>query len=698
MIEGITDNCSTAGPPSGSLGRQFDGLVHPLASPSIASGTRTTSYDATAMCGTDWDMTRTAAFFDLDRTLLAGASGPVFAEAFAQLGVPTPHIPGQDLLFRFFDLVGESYLVMQLAKRASSRAKGLRRDDVARVAEWAADVLLPKVQPYAPALLRSHRESGDLLVLATTSPYDLVAPLAKRLGFDAVVATRYEALEGAYTGDLDGGFVWGPGKLAAVTAWAHENDVDLDASAAYSDSVFDAPLLGAVGRPTAVNPDYRLRALALVRRWPVRSLDTPDGVPSVNGIEPFDLFRQFTRPEFFPGVRFAFGGVEHLPRNGPAIIATNHRSYFDPLVISLAIAKAGRNARFLGKKEVFDAPVVGQLARAMGGIRVDRGTGSDAPIRAAAERLEAGECVVILPQGTIPRGEEFFEPILRGRTGVARLAALFPDIPVIPGGVWGTEQVWPRSAKVPNLWQVTDPRHVSVTFGPAVTGLSRTASSEASIRDDTERVMAAIMATLPPEAHVPRKASAEELAKTTPDGRMPSASKGPRTTRAGRGRAKPQSIVVKDVKKAGRGETDLHSIAGKDRPKAKRTPAKRKVVTRARAKAPLEATSTVPQPVKQPAQHPDKSVKKARNSSASPIATPVAAITLPAPASASPTTTNYASAALLAADETKPKRAEKSPKKSKQKKEPARSESVVHDGARRTAPTRRLGGTLAERA
>ena len=115
-------------------------------------------------------MTRTAAFFDLDRTLLAGASGPVFAEAFAQLGVPTPHIPGQDLLFRFFDLVGESYLVMQLAKRASSRAKGLRRDDVARVAEWAADVLLPKVQPYAPALLRTHRESGDLLVLATIRP------------------------------------------------------------------------------------------------------------------------------------------------------------------------------------------------------------------------------------------------------------------------------------------------------------------------------------------------------------------------------------------------------------------------------------------------------------------------------------------------------------------------------------------------
>ena len=639
-------------------------------------------------------MTRTAAFFDLDRTLLAGASGPVFAEAFAQLGVPTPHIPGQDLLFRFFDLVGESYLVMQLAKRASSRAKGLRRDDVARVAEWAADVLLPKVQPYAPALLRSHRDSGDLLVLATTSPYDLVAPLARRLGFDAVVATRYGQLEGTYTGDLDGGFVWGPGKLAAVTAWADEHNVDLDASAAYSDSVFDAPLLGAVGRPTAVNPDYRLRALAVVRRWPVRSLDTPEGVPSVNGIEPFDLFRQFTRPEFFPGVRFAFAGIEHLPRTGAVIIATNHRSYFDPLVISLAIAKAGRNARFLGKKEVFDAPVVGQLARAMGGIRVDRGTGSDAPIRAAAERLEAGECVVILPQGTIPRGEEFFDPILRGKTGVGRLAALFPDIPVVPGGVWGTEQVWPRSAKVPNLWQVTDPRHVSVTFGPAVSGLARSASSEASVRADTERVMAAIMATLPREARVAREVSADELAKTTPDGRVPSAS----IVRPAAGTGAPKTKANRRQVEA---EPITEPVTENAASKGKRQPAKRKPVARPRATAKADPTPVVPKRDRPSAKRatPRSTTASPGSTTASPVEVPVAAERAPAPtpARASSTTTNYASAALLAAAETTMERTRKAPKKSKQKKEP-KGESVVRDSGRRTPPTRRLAGTLAERA
>ena len=91
--------------------------------------------------------------------------------------------------------------------------------------------------------------------------------------------------------------------------------------------------------------------------------------------------------------------------------------------MSVAIARSGRTVRFLGKKEVFDAPVVGQLATAMGGIRVDRGTGSDEPLQAAADALAGGEVVAIMPQGTIPRGPAFFDPELKGRWGAARLAA-----------------------------------------------------------------------------------------------------------------------------------------------------------------------------------------------------------------------------------------------------------------------------------
>ena len=93
-------------------------------------------------------------------------------------------------------------------------------------------------------------------MLATTTPYDLVKPLADLLGFDDVVATRYGvADDGTYNGTIVGNFVWANGKLAAVRTWADEHGVDLANSYFYSDSVYDTPLLSAVGHPTAVNPE-----------------------------------------------------------------------------------------------------------------------------------------------------------------------------------------------------------------------------------------------------------------------------------------------------------------------------------------------------------------------------------------------------------------------------------------------------------
>ena len=105
--------------------------------------------------------------------------------------------------------------------------------------------------------------------------------------------------------------------------------------------------------------------------------------------------------------------------------------------MAVTIARRGRPVRFLGKKEVFDAPVIGALATAMGGIRVERGTGSDEPLAAAIAALAAGEVVALMPQGTIPRGEAFFDPSSRAdgaRPGSPRR----PRAPVIPVGLWGT--------------------------------------------------------------------------------------------------------------------------------------------------------------------------------------------------------------------------------------------------------------------
>jgi putative phosphoserine phosphatase/1-acylglycerol-3-phosphate O-acyltransferase len=453
-----------------------------------------------------------AAFFDLDRTLLRGASGPMFSMMLKRVGVlPDRSIPGEGLVFRFFDVVGETIPSMVATRQMARAAAGWDRALVQEAGQLAATLLVEEVPGFAKAAIAKHHAEGRKVVMATTSPYDLVKPLADALGIDDVIATRYGERDGRYDGSVDGFFVWGPGKLAAVRDWAGRHGVDVARSYAYSDSVYDLPLLSAVRFPTAVNPDPRLRIVATLRRWPSQFFDVPAGVPKLAGIEPQRALQMLARPQLFPWVRFDVGGIEHIPTDGPAILVGNHRSYFDPLAIGWALAQAGRPVRFLGKKEVFDAPVVGQIVTALGGIRVERGSGSDEPLQAAAEALAAGEAVAIMPQGTIPRGRAFFEPELKGRWGAAKLAAL-SGAPVIPIGLWGTEKVWPRNAKAPNVLAIGHPPTVRVRVGPPVP-LELTSPDA-----DTERIMAALVDLLPAEARVRHEPTPEELARTLPSG------------------------------------------------------------------------------------------------------------------------------------------------------------------------------------
>jgi putative phosphoserine phosphatase/1-acylglycerol-3-phosphate O-acyltransferase len=456
-----------------------------------------------------------AAFFDLDRTLLRGASAPVIGEALKAAGVTDRSIPGQQLMMRIYDLFGENRPSMEVTRRAVRFASGWVQSSVQDAGKQAAEALATMVQPFAAPIFEEHRAAGRKLVLATTTPYDLIRPLAEVLGFDDVVATRYAtAPDGTYDGTFDGEFVWGPGKLRAISAWAVEHGVDLAESWAYSDSFYDLPMLGAVGHPVAVNPDPRLIGMALIRRWPIVHLDVPAGVPKVPvvGIEPQRAALALVRPELIPYARFEVSGVDHIPATGAAILVANHRSYFDIAAMAVVLSKRGRPVRFLGKKEVFDAPVVGQLARAMGGIRVERGTGSDEPLAEAAAALACGELVALMPQGTIPRGKAFFETTLKGRWGAAKLAQL-TGAPVVPIGLWGTEQVWPRSERLPNVLNVLNPPRITISVGPPVKGLAGE-----SLDADTKRIMKAIQSQLPAEAKKKRTPTEDELRRTFPPG------------------------------------------------------------------------------------------------------------------------------------------------------------------------------------
>jgi putative phosphoserine phosphatase/1-acylglycerol-3-phosphate O-acyltransferase len=455
--------------------------------------------------------TRSAAIFDLDRTLVRGATGPVFQERLRAGGVMNArNVPFADVIYQAYNLIGENPLTMRLTRAAVRAAKGWSAKDVQLAAEAAADELVEQVRPYARVLLNEHREAGRLLILATTSPMAFVRPFAERLGFDEVVATKWIEEDGRYTGALDGPFIWGRAKLKAVQALIQRDGLDLRDSYVYSDSYYDAPLLAAVGHPIAVNPDPSLTAVARLRGWPIWNLERPEGVIEIGGRELQELMRPLNRPELVPNARIEISGIEHIPATGGAIVVANHRSYFDPTIINLVLAKAGRNARFLGKKEVFDIPVAGAFVKAWGGIRVERGSGSDEPLQHASRALKAGEVVGIFPEGTIPRGPAFFEPVLKGRWGAAKLAAQ-SGVPVIPVGFWGTEKVWPRSSRLPRM-NVSDPPLVTAKVGPPV-DLTGDDPDE-----DTRRIMTAISALLPPESQERRTPTPEELALTYPPG------------------------------------------------------------------------------------------------------------------------------------------------------------------------------------
>ena len=453
-----------------------------------------------------------AVFVDLDRTLLRTASGPVLQAALMAEGVLTPGrgVPGDFLLYAFYDRFGETVPFIALARAAARIMRGRSAEETRRAGKAATALLIDLVQPYALEALAEHRRAGRRLVLATTTPIDLIDPLAVALGFDAVVATKYQIVDGLYTGRLDGGFVWGAGKRAAVRRWASEQDIDLASSHAYSDSLFDVPLLSMVGHPHALNADPRLAAVAVARRWPLEYWDRPPGVPSILGLEPYHLIRPFVRTETFPYARFDITGVDHVPpqRTSPPGFEppqllrrrrSGHRGGPERPPRSLhgqtgVVRRAGDRA---------DRPSPGRYPRR------PRQRDSGAPMREAAAALRAGEVVLVLPQGTIPRGEAFFDPVLRGKTGVARLAAE-TGAAVLPVGLWGTEQVWPRSSSIPNMTTVLRPPMVTVRVGTPVSLAGEDAVA------DTQTVMAAIVDLLPDEARKEHTPTADELSRTRP--------------------------------------------------------------------------------------------------------------------------------------------------------------------------------------
>ena len=215
--------------------------------------------------------TRTAAFFDLDRTLIAGSSAFVFARAARDAG----YIRIQDFLPDVvralkFQLVGSSDESSHSVRdRILSRVGGMNQADLVGLNELVLPELLGLIRPEARALLDQHHAAGRETWIVSASPIELVEPLAIALGMTGGIGTKGEVDNGVYTGRLDGPFCYGEGKAQAITTLANERGIDLANSWSYSDSMSDIPMMEIVGNAVAVNPDAELATLSRSRGWPV---------------------------------------------------------------------------------------------------------------------------------------------------------------------------------------------------------------------------------------------------------------------------------------------------------------------------------------------------------------------------------------------------------------------------------------------
>lgn len=229
-------------------------------------------------------MTRSAAFFDLDKTILAKSSSLAFARPFYKGGL----LGRADVLksayaqFSYVASGADHDQLEYMRKYMSDLVSGWDVETVKQiVGETLDEIVDPMVYEEAVDLIALHKEEGRDVIIISSSGTEVVEPIGERLGVDRAIGTQIGIDEqGRYTGELVF-YAYGEGKAEAMRALAEENGYDLAECYAYSDSMTDLPMLEVVGHPVCVNPDAPLRKIAVERGWPVVDFARPVAMPTM---------------------------------------------------------------------------------------------------------------------------------------------------------------------------------------------------------------------------------------------------------------------------------------------------------------------------------------------------------------------------------------------------------------------------------
>jgi HAD superfamily hydrolase (TIGR01490 family) len=230
---------------------------------------------------------RSAAFFDLDKTIIAKSSTLAFSRPFYDGGLLSRRAVLRSAYAQFmFAASGADH--DQLEKMRNYLTDMITGWDVQVVRQSVAETLHAIIDPIvfdeAVELIENHHAAGRDVVIVSASGTEVVEPIGEMLGADHIVATRLVEVDGRYTGEVEY-YAYGPNKAKAMQELAEQHGYDLAASFAYSDSETDAPMLEVVGHPFAVNPDKALRRMAEEKGWPILTFTSPVSMRARLGLD-----------------------------------------------------------------------------------------------------------------------------------------------------------------------------------------------------------------------------------------------------------------------------------------------------------------------------------------------------------------------------------------------------------------------------
>ena len=400
------------------------------------------------------------AFFDLDRTLIAGYSILAVARETAEQGARRGKLRQatkvvQDIVKHKVFSSGGNY--HRLVKRTTKALTGVSEAALHEIGEQAYRKHIARtLYREAVALVEAHRAAGHKLAIISAASRYQIEPVARVLGIDEIHCTRLEVVDGRFTGQVVAPMCFGEGKVLAAQRSARRHKATLGNCWFYSDSSDDLPLLRKVGHPVAVNPSDKLGAHARTRQWP-QLVFSSRGIPSVESVartvltaqtiigttafgllskrfgrSPYRSANQLTRlfgdiGSAFAGLDFEIEGLGNLRQQRPAVFVFNHQSLLDSMVLAHLLRE---DVVAMCKREMADTPVIGHLLRQADTIFVDRDDGDQREVlQRALEVLESGRSLVIAPEGSRSTLGNI-QPFKHGAFFLARKAGV-PIVPIV---------------------------------------------------------------------------------------------------------------------------------------------------------------------------------------------------------------------------------------------------------------------------